>query len=98
MPRLLAHPLRLLPNGALTTVEAGTDAAHAQELAALIGTRRGERELVPGFGITDPAFAGLDDAELAAQVDVFGPPVIITNIATTYNDAGTIADVVITFD
>jgi hypothetical protein len=96
--RVLAHPLRLLPNGSLGTVETDTDAHHAQELAVLVSTRRGERPLAPTFGITDPAFAGVDPAELAAQVAVFGPPVTITGVTTTYNDTGDTADVLVTFD
>lgn len=95
---ILAQPVRLTPSGRFATVEDGTDAAHGQQVAALIGTRRGERPLAPTFGITDPAFAEVDAAEVAAQVSVFGPPVDIVNVSTTYDNTGTVADVVVEFD
>lgn len=97
MPAVLAHPVRLLPAGNLATVEAGTTAEHAQSLAILIASRRGERPLAPTYGITDPAFDALDAGELAAVVAVFGPPVTITEVTTTITGEGT-ATALVTFE
>lgn len=89
--RLLAHPFRLGPNGAAVTVEQGSDAAHAQEIAALLLTVRGERDLVPAFGISNPVLTGqpVDLAEVNAGVGLFGPDVEIVALTTTVLDATT---------
>lgn len=69
----LSLPFRLDPQGHVVTVTQGSD-GHATELVAMLTlTRKGERPLVPDFGITDPAFVGLDSAELSVAVATFGP-------------------------
>lgn len=72
---LLAHPFRAGPDGSIVTVEQDTDEDLAQELAITLLTRRGERPLVPDFGITDPAYRNLDLAELNVTLADFGPPI-----------------------
>lgn len=94
MAALLAHPLRLRPGGQLSTVDEGSDAHAAQDIAVLIGTRPGERDLVPEFGLEDPAFDELHIAELTAQVAVYGPARTITDIATSVTRDGTATSVV----
>lgn len=80
MPAIISHPFRLLPNGNVATIEADSDLGDAEGIAVLVLTRRGERSLVPGFGVTDPAFAGLEPSEVAAGVALYGPPVTITAV------------------
>lgn len=77
---LLAFPFSLRPNGTVVTVTQDSDAANVQLIAALVLTRYGERELLPGFGTSDPAMFGLQPTELAAQVAQWGPAVTITNV------------------
>lgn len=96
MARLLAFPFRVAPNGSAVTVEAETDEAYRQELAMLLATRPGERPLAPEYGIDDPAFGELDEAQVIAAVEAFGPPVVIEAVETVYPD-DTTADVVVTF-
>lgn len=96
MAELLAHPLRLRRDGRLATVTDGSDDHHAQDIAVIIGTRPGERQLAPEFGVTDPTFDELDTAELVAQVGTWGPPRQITDVTTTYAGDGT-ATTVVTF-
>jgi hypothetical protein len=36
--------------------------------------------MVPGFGINDPTFDSIDAASIAIQVEMFGPPVSITDV------------------
>lgn len=80
MARILSHPFRLLANGAVATVEQDTVTADNEQVAVLALTHRGERPLVPGFGVTDPTFAGFVPAELVAGVRVYGPPVAIEDV------------------
>lgn len=80
MARILSHPFRLLANGAAATVEQDTDAGDAEQIAVLILTRRKERPLVSGFGMTDPTFGGFDVGELAAGVTIYGPPRPIADV------------------
>lgn len=77
---MLSFPLRLAPNGALATVEQASPDGAAEELAQLILTRRGERPLVPAYGLEDPVAAGVDAGELAALVELFGPPVTLLDV------------------
>lgn len=81
---LISHPFRLEANGAVATVEDGTEEAAAEGIAVLVLTRRGERDLVPGFGMTDPTFDELSVAELNVGLAEYGPDVIVTDVAITY--------------
>lgn len=81
---LLSHPFRLEANGAVATVEDGTEEAAAEGIAVLVLTRRGERDLVPGFGMTDPTFDALSVAELNVGLAEYSPDVIVTDVAITY--------------
>lgn len=83
MSAILSHPFRIV-GGVAATVEQATDEANAEQLAVLLATRRGERVLVPTFGITDPTFDEVDPVEVAVAVDVFGPPVTIEAVETRY--------------
>lgn len=82
MARILSHPFRLELNGQVAAVEQDTATADAEQIAVLALTRLGERPLVPAFGVTDPAYRGLDPAELRGGIAVFGPPVTVTGITT----------------
>lgn len=81
---LISHPFRLEANGAVATVEDDTDDAYAEGIAVLALTRKGERELAPGFGITDPTFTDLGLAELNVGLADFGPPVEVSVVEVTY--------------
>lgn len=74
MARILSHPFRLA-GGAVATVEQDSDEGHGEQLTVLLTTRRGERTLVPSFGVSDPAFNALDVAEARLAVALHGPPV-----------------------
>lgn len=87
--RLLSHPFRLGADGAVVTVEQGSDQAVAQEIGALIATIRGERQAVPAFGISDPVFSSVDLAEVTAGLALFGPLVDVTGLDVTYPDSTT---------
>lgn len=90
MARILSHPFRLLANGAAATVEQDTAEANAEQLAVLVLTRIGERQLVPGFGLSDPTFAALSPTQLHAAVAEYGPPVVIRQVdAAAVNDSTT---------
>lgn len=95
--QLLAHPFRIGPAGVAATVTDGTDEAYAEELARLIATRRGERPMVPAYGIAEPAFDELDVTALNAVLGLFGPPVTVTDVDVDYPDDRT-ARLVVTFE
>lgn len=80
--RILSHPFRLWPNGAVVTVEQESEEADREQIAMLALTRVGERVLVPGFGLTDPVHGdGFPVTELAAQIAEWGPPVTLHDVA-----------------
>jgi hypothetical protein len=94
---LLSHPFRLGPTRAAATVAEGTDQALAEAIAVLALTRKGERPLVPEFGLSDPAFDDFDVAELNAQLATYGPDVTIVDVTVDVTD-DTTATAVLTFD
>lgn len=94
---LLSHPFRLEANGAVATVEDDTEEAYAEGIAVLALTRKGERDLVPDFGLTDPAFDELSLAELNVGLADFGPPVEVTDVTIAY-PSDTTERVVIAFE
>lgn len=91
MALILSHPFRLGPGGQAVTVDQDSDAGHAEQLAVLVMTRRGERPLALDFGLPDPAFRGIEPGELTAAVDRWGPPVLLASIDTTTVDASRVA-------
>jgi hypothetical protein len=94
---VLSYPFRVGANGQVATVEQGSDEHRAELLAALILTRPGERDLVPGFGVPDPVFAGIDVAAVEGAAAVFGPKVTISDVQVTVTGPGS-QDVLIEFD
>lgn len=87
MARILSYPFRLSGAGVAATVEQNSDPGEVEQIAALLLTRLGERPLVPDFGIRDPAFAGVDTSEMVAALNRWGPPVRLTDIATSVDPA-----------
>lgn len=80
---ILSHPFRLAGDGSVATVEDLSPDAVSEAIAVLLLTRRGEHEMAPGFGTTDPTFAGVDRDELGAQLDAYGPDgVTITDLTS----------------
>jgi len=81
--RVLSYPFRIDLSGAAATVEQDTEPHLREQIAILALTRAGERALRPGFGLTDPVFDGFQPSELAAKLELFGPPVELGNIVVT---------------
>ena len=52
----LRVPFRIGRNGAAETVDQDTDVEVAQSIRVLLGTRPGERLVVPDYGLDDPTF------------------------------------------
>lgn len=80
MAQMISFPFRKNQNGRIATVEQDSDAHHAEELAVLALSRPGERDLVPDFGIDDPAYETIHQAEVEAQIELFEVPVVITRM------------------
>lgn len=71
---ILSHPFRVTPDGSVAVVEEGSTRANAEAIAILAGTLRGERPIVPEFGVTDPAMVAIDPREVSIGLATFGPP------------------------
>lgn len=83
--RLLSYPFRLTPAGDVATVEDLTEDAAGEDLAVLIFTRKGERTLVPDYGVTDPAYHSLNLAEVAVGITDYGlPGVTLDDVTVTH--------------
>lgn len=89
MPDLIAFPFRIAPAGNVATNPQGSTDYYAELLAVLIGTKPGERQQVPLFGLSDPTFSTVDEHELSSKVAVFGPPVRVLSVNTRYTSSTT---------
>lgn len=83
MTQVIRFPPSLAADGSMATVDQDDVEADAELIAAMVLTRPGERPLWPTFGITEPTFAALSKAELAAGVNEYGPDVTITDVRVT---------------
>jgi hypothetical protein len=97
MPSPISFPFRLNSNGSIVTSDEGSSELFGELLAVLIMTKPFERDLVPDFGIEDMAYEGFDQTELEVKLEMFGPPVTITNVESSYPRDG-INDVEIGFE
>jgi hypothetical protein len=96
MTSLISHPFRLGPTGSIVVHEQDSDDCYAELLAVMIGTRPGERDQVPQFGINDPTFSTIDPHELTSKLSVFGPPLQIQGI-TVQPISDTEQDIIVEF-
>jgi len=94
---LIAHPFTIRANGTVKTVTDGSSAANAQAIAVIAQTVRGERPMCPGFGVTDPAFRGLDVGEIQAGLAAFGPQGVTVSALSYEPRTETTAAVTIAF-
>lgn len=97
MTKLLSFPFRIDKTGEAVTLDDESLAYCAERLSIILGTRPGERVMVPEFGINDPAFEGFATQALTVQVAQYGLPVEIGQVKRSYiNDAQ--ENVIIEFD
>lgn len=78
--QLLSFPFRLNQKGEVVTKDDTSTEYCAERLTLMLGTRPGERIMVPDFGINDPAFEGFTEQTLRVQVARFGLPVEIESV------------------
>lgn len=84
---LLSFPFRIGPNGSAVTRPDDSMEYYAELLGVLIGTKPGERDQVPLFGLSDPVFAQVNAQELQYKVGMFGPPVRLLSVTSSYVSA-----------
>lgn len=81
--RLLLHPFTLTVGGRVASAEQGSDAYLESQIAVVIGTHLGERDMCVPFGVPDPVFARLSPADIQTCLDRFGPDgVTVLSVAT----------------
>jgi len=99
MVDVISHPFRFSRTGEVVTLEDETTAANREGVLVTALTGKGERPMVPDFGIEDPPFSEVDMVELDACCALYGPPgVRIADVTTTYDGDEPYARTVIEFD
>lgn len=83
MARILQFPFRFALDGRAAVVDQDSEQGLTEQIAVLAVTRAGERRLRPGFGVSDPTFVGFSPSELAAKLELYGPPVDLGDITVT---------------
>lgn len=81
--RLISFPFRLSTNGSVATIDPGSDEEVQEAIAVAVHTRPGERPLWDDFGIPDPAYVGIDAADVQVVLDDYGPEGIIVETANS---------------
>lgn len=71
--RLISFPFRLSSSGSVTTIDPGSDEEVQEAITVAVHTRPGERPLWDDFGIPDPAYVGIDAADVQVVLDAYGP-------------------------
>lgn len=66
-------PFTILTDGTAETVQQDTSEDVVQCVAVLFGTAPGTRLMLPGYGITDPTFAGINQVIVQAAVKQWEP-------------------------
>lgn len=80
--RLLLHPFRLTVSGRVATAEQNTDTYIESQIAVVVSTRIGERDMCLPYGIPDPTYARLAVSDVQSCLDQFGPDgVVVTDVS-----------------
>lgn len=88
MTELLSFPFRISRQGVAVTHDDMSEQYCAERLSIIVGTRPGERVMVPTFGVNDPAFEGFTAQALMIQATQYGLPVDIQRVRRSIlNDA-----------
>lgn len=89
MAALILHPFTLRVDGSVACAEQDSDAYIGSQIAVIVSTRMGERDMCPTFGVADPVFADLSEADIQTCLDAFGPDDIdvVSVTAVTTGDA-----------
>ena len=85
---LISHPFRLRPNGTVYTVDQNSGDADAQQVAMILLTKIGERQAVPGFGVTDYTFTVPDVNQIVGAISLYYPGVTLENVKAVWEDDG----------
>lgn len=79
---LLTHPFEIRISGRVAAAEQGTDQYIESQIAMAIGTRLGEREMAPSYGVA--AVTDLAASDIQTILDDHGPDgVTITAVTRT---------------
>lgn len=84
MADLIGFPFRVTNTGSVAVRSDGSEQCYTEELAILMLTKPGERELVPQYGISDPSFDDFTKSELLQRANMFCPDIQITDIQSSY--------------
>lgn len=79
--RLMSHPIRFDSEGAIVTIDEGSDRQAAELAGVIVATIAGERPLAPEYGITDPTATGVSAAAVSAAVSRCEPDLDVTAAA-----------------
>lgn len=71
MAQHIALPIAVTGSGRLAAVEQDSEADIAQSVALLIDTRPAERRAEPDYGVPDPLFGGIDEADIVEAINTY---------------------------
>lgn len=100
MTEVLSFPFRIDPlTGRAVTAVVGSDRETSEAIAMLVLTETGERDMCPGFGISDVTRGDVDVAgEVQAGLTLWGPDGVRVVLESIDLDPDTgVADVAIQF-
>jgi hypothetical protein len=76
MARVLSLPFALSAAGRAITVEQGSDEYYKQQIATLVSTIAGEREIYETLGMPDMAFDSFGHTEFHTQMSKYLPQIV----------------------
>lgn len=86
--RVLSHPIRLDNDGAMVTMDDGSDRQAAELAGMTLAISSGERPLAPEYGLPDPIGRGISQDVIVAAVSRCEPDlaVLSAEVAATTTD------------
>lgn len=89
--RVLSHPIRLDNDGAMVTMDDGSDRQAAELSGVVIATSSGERPLAPEYGLPDPSSTGLTQEVVVAALIRCEPDLSVTSASIDPGTSNTAA-------
>ena len=78
--RVLSHPFRFDPAGAVVTVDQAAPRAAAELAAAVLSTQAGERGLAPEWGMPDPVGRSLSTQMIGSVIEYCEPDLVVVDV------------------
>lgn len=94
---VLSVPLSLDSNGEFKHVDTTSDEYKAEQVQVFVLTNKGERQMWPTFGVTDPSFDNMAEEDILEEFSTFYGASILLDRVNIIKREGTISRIEVNF-